>query len=64
MLNHVNINRNSVLLLKSEGVQLGSISRYVLQPALHSKEQKVHEMLVIALSKICCYLSKCGSFKR
>ncbi|XP_060828354.1 serine/threonine-protein kinase atr-like [Bombus pascuorum] len=55
---------DSVLLLKSEGVQLGNISRYVLQPALHSKEQKVHEMLVIALSKICCYLSRCGSFKR
>ncbi|XP_043511522.1 serine/threonine-protein kinase atr [Frieseomelitta varia] len=55
---------NSVLLLRNEEIQLKSISNYILQPALHSKEQKVHEMLVIALSKISCYLSKCGNFRR
>ncbi|KOX79522.1 Serine/threonine-protein kinase atr [Melipona quadrifasciata] len=55
---------NSVLLLRNEEIQLESISNYILQPALHLKEQKVHEMLVIALSKISCYLSKCGNFRR
>ncbi|OAD54306.1 Serine/threonine-protein kinase atr [Eufriesea mexicana] len=55
---------NSILILKNEDIQLENISKYILQSALHSKKQEVHEMLVIALSKISCYLSGCGNFIR
>ncbi|XP_076757525.1 serine/threonine-protein kinase ATR [Xylocopa sonorina] len=55
---------NSVLTLKNEGIKLDDISKYVLEPALRSKEQKVHEMLVIALSNISCHLSGYANFVR
>ncbi|KAG6794440.1 serine/threonine-protein kinase atr-like [Apis mellifera caucasica] len=55
---------NSVLLLKNKEIQLENISKYILQPALQSEEQKLHEMLVIALSKISCYISGYGNFIR
>nr|XP_034192073.1 serine/threonine-protein kinase ATR [Osmia lignaria]XP_034192074.1 serine/threonine-protein kinase ATR [Osmia lignaria]XP_034192075.1 serine/threonine-protein kinase ATR [Osmia lignaria] len=55
---------NSILLLKNGEIKLEDISKYVLQPALHSNEQKVHEMLVIVLGKMSCYLSGHATFIR
>ncbi|XP_076679651.1 serine/threonine-protein kinase atr isoform X1 [Andrena cerasifolii] len=55
---------NSVLLLNSREVKLEDISKYVLEPALYSKEERVHETLVIVLSRLSCYLSGCADFMR
>ncbi|CAK9833676.1 Serine/threonine-protein kinase atr [Anthophora retusa] len=54
--------QNSMLLLKNGAIKFEDISKHILQPALHSKEEKVHEMLAIVLSKISCYLSGHAEF--
>ncbi|XP_053989775.1 uncharacterized protein LOC128882206, partial [Hylaeus volcanicus] len=55
---------SSVLLLKNNQIKLVDMSKYILQTALNSKEEKVHEVLVIVLGKISCYLSGHADFIR
>ncbi|XP_003702936.2 serine/threonine-protein kinase ATR isoform X1 [Megachile rotundata] len=55
---------NSILLLKNKKSELEEISKYILQPALCSKEQKIHEILVIVLGDMSCYLSGHATFIR
>ncbi|XP_076632761.1 serine/threonine-protein kinase atr isoform X1 [Colletes latitarsis] len=55
---------NSVLLLKNRQIKLDDVSKYILQTALNSKDENVHEMLVIVLGKISCYLSGHADFIR
>ncbi|KZC05824.1 Serine/threonine-protein kinase atr [Dufourea novaeangliae] len=56
--------QNSVLLVKNREIKFEDISRYVLQPALQSKDEKVQKMLVTVLGKISCYLSGHANFMR
>nr|XP_031832738.1 serine/threonine-protein kinase atr-like [Nomia melanderi] len=56
--------QNSVLLLKKSEIKFEDITRFVLQPALQSNKEKVHEMLVTVLAKISCCLSGCADFVR
>ena len=58
------IYRSSVPLLNGREVKLEDISKYVLEPALYSKEERVRETLVIVLSRLSCYLSGCADFVR